>query len=497
MVAAARWLLALAGVVVVLVGLNVANLRNRLLGPAGAPQIESLAVLPLANLSGDPQQEYFADGMTEALIADLGKISALRVISRTSVMQYKGAKQPLPEIARRLNVEGIIEGSVLRSGNRVRITAQLIQARAERHLWAESYERDLGDVLALQGEVAQAIAREVQTTLTPQEQARLAAAGLVKPEAYELYLKGRYEWNKRTKEGLNKGFEYFQQAINLDPNYALAWAGVADSYGVMGNNNLVPGADVYPKAKAAALKAQEFDRNSAEAHASLALVLQEYDRDWLAAEREYRRAIQLNPSYATARHWYALSLALTGRDQEAIREIEQARRLDPLSIRTNANVVLVLYLGRHYDRAIAEARKALELEPNDASTHEYLGLTYLQKGTPEEALAELQKALSLERAESGVAGYLAGAYAVSGNREEALKILGQLKQQSKREYVSPYSIASAYVRLGDRDQALAWLQKGFDVYDGDMDNLKVDAALDPLRSDPRFHDLLRRMNFPP
>jgi serine/threonine protein kinase/TolB-like protein/Flp pilus assembly protein TadD len=492
----------LALVLALAVAVNVAGLRDRIvrivgagLRPAPAP-IRSLAILPLENLSRDKEQDYFADGMTDALIAELGQIGSLRVISRTSVMQYKGAKRPLPQIAKELNVDAVIEGSVLRSGGRVRITAQLIGAVPERHLWARSYERDLRDVLALQSAVAQAIANEIKIKVTPQEQTRLASSRPVNPEAYELYLKGRYEWNKRTEEGLKKGLEYFQQAIRMDPSCALAYSGVADSYGMLGSNAFLPGTEVLAKAKAAALKALELDDGLAEAHASLAQLLFDYDRDRVAALREFEAAIKLNPNYATAHHWYAMDLAWLGRDEEAIREIEQARSLDPLSVRISANVGLVLYVARQYDRAILELLKTLELEPSDPDAHWLLGQIYLQKRMNREALAEMQKAVSLAHDRPLERARLAHAYAVTGNRGEALKILGRLEQQSKREYVSPYFMARAYVALGKKEQAFAWLQKGLEVYDGMMDDLKVDPALAPLRSDPRFQNLLRRMNFP-
>jgi TolB-like protein/predicted Ser/Thr protein kinase len=494
--------LALACVVAVVVALNVAGLRERLLRAVGAVRepplrIESLAVLPLANLSGDPQQDYFADGMTEELIATLGKLSALRVISRTTVMRYKKTEKALPQIAKELNVDAVVEGSVLRAGDRVRITAQLIQASTDRHLWAESYDRDLRDVLSLQSEVSRAIASEIQTKVTPQEQARLASARAVNPVAYDLYLKGRYEWNKRSKEGLERGLEYFQRAIDLDPNYALAYSGVADSYVVLGNWGLLPGVEAYPKARAAALKALQLDQNLAEPHASLARVLEDYDWDWLDAENEHQRAIELNPNYATAHHWHAFGLGLTGRNKEALAEIELARSLDPLSTIINADVALVLYWGRQYDRAIIEARKALELEPNNRAAHAYLGQIYLTKGVYKNALAEFRILQTLPGGDPSDSASLAAAHAAAGNRDEALRILGRLKQQSKREYISPYSIALVYVGLGDNNEALAWLQKALDDHDGLMDVLKVEPGLDPLRSEPRFQALLRRMNFPP
>jgi TolB-like protein/DNA-binding winged helix-turn-helix (wHTH) protein/Tfp pilus assembly protein PilF len=501
---ARRWLASAAIIVVAaivlfgtLFALNVGGLRDRLLGPGAPPKIESIAVLPFENLSGDLNQEYFADGMTEELITNLGKISALDVISRTSVMRYKGTRKPLPEIARELNVDTIVESAVRSSGGRVRITVQLIDARTDHHLWAQSYERNMGDVLAMQRDIALAIAREVQAELTPQEQTRFARDRPVKPEAYELYLRGRYEWNKRTTDGLYKALEYFQRAVRVDPRYSLAYSGLADSYSILGNNAFLPGAEVYPRAKTAALRALELDNELAEAHTSLALVLFDYDRDRKAALKELKAAIALNPNYATARHWYANMLAAMGQFQEAIPEIELARKLDPLSARTNANVGYVLYFARQYDRAISEARKAVELDPNDRHSHTALGFMYLQKGMNREALDEFQKSASLPTGPRFGLGILAFGYAAVGNRGEALKALRKAKQLWKAEYVSPYRIATIYVALGERDEAFKWLEKGVAEYDGQMDYLEMDPIMDPLRSDPRFQDILRRMNFAP
>ena len=495
--------LALVTLLAVLVALNVGGLRDRIstaVGPGRAaptPKIESLAVLPLENLSRDPEQEYFADGMTDALIAELGQIGSLRVISRTSTMRYKKTDKPLPQIARELNVDALVEGSVLRSGDKVRITAQLIGAVPERHLWARSYERDLRDVLALQGDVAQAIAREVQVKLTPREQTRLARARPVNPEAHEFYLKGRYEWNKRTEQGLKKGLQYFEDAIAKDPNYAAAYAGLADSYHLLADHGFLPARDVDPKAKAAALKALEIDGDLADAHASLAIVLADYDRDWTSAEREYRRAIELNPGYATAHHFYALFLSSLAKHGEAIREIEEARKLDPLSVRINANVGLVLYFARRYDAAIEQLRKALELEPNDEASHEYLGWAYLQKGMHQEAVAEFRKAADQRTGALTPLAGLAQAYAIAGKRDEAHRVLNQLKALSEQKYVVPYLTACIYAGLGEREEAFAWLERAFEAHDPTLSVLNVDPSLDPLRSDPRFQDLLRRMNFPP
>jgi TolB-like protein/Tfp pilus assembly protein PilF len=458
-----------------------------------APEIKSLAVLPLENLSRDPEQEYFAQGMTDELITSLAKISALRVISRTSVMRYKGTHKPLPEIARELNVDGVIEGSILQSGDRVRITAKLIQAKTDRHLWAKSYERDQRDVLALQDDVARAIANEIKVKLTPQEQARLTSARPVNPEAHEAYLKGRYEWNTRTEEGLKKSLRYFEQGLAVEPSYAAAYSGLADSYMVLWNNGFLGPDECIPKARAAALKAIEIDDNLAEAHTSLAWLMGNYDWNWIASEREYRRAIELNPSYATAHHWYALQLANMGRHAEAIEEIRKARQLDPLSPRINANVGGNLYQARQYDQALEELNKALELNPNDPLAHGLLGFVYLQKGKNQEAIAELLRANQLIGDKGGLPAALAQVYAFAGERDQARKMLEKLETQAKRTYVPPSQIGLIYAALGERQQAFAWLERAYEQHDSLLLVLKGDARFDPLRSDPRFEDLLRRV----
>ena len=502
-----RWAaIALAGVAVVaavVLGFDVAGLRDRLLTIVGArhgvplPRIESLAVLPLANLSGDPEQEYFCDGMTEELITNLGKISALRVISRTSVMRYKKTDKPLPQIARELGVEGIVEGSVLRVGDRVRITAQLIQAEQERHLWAESYERDLRDILALQSEVARAIASEIKVKLTPQEETRLASARPVNPEAFEAYLRGRYFWNKRTEEGLKKGIEFFGQALEKDPGYALAYTGLADCYNLLANFDFLPLKEGFPKAKEAATKALELDETLAEGHASLGYFKENHEWDWPGAEREYKRAIELNPNYATAHQWYSEHLAVAGRQDAATVEIKRAQQLDPLSLIINTVAGIELHWARRYDQAFEQLRRALEMDPNFALAHYWLGQTYEQKGQWESAIAEHQKG----RAALGGGGFalasLGHAYAAAGKRDDARRILTDLNQLRKAAYVSPYAIGVIHVALGERAQALQWLQRAYEDRDVRMVEIRVDPRLDPLRSDPRFQDLLRRMNFPP
>jgi TolB-like protein/DNA-binding winged helix-turn-helix (wHTH) protein/Tfp pilus assembly protein PilF len=490
----------LVAVAAALFALNVAGLRGRLLTAMGArrslplPKIESIAVLPLENLSGDPQQEYFADGMTEELITNLGKISALRVISRTSVMRYKGTKKPLPEIARELNVDVIVEGTVLRSGNRVRVTANLLDANADRHLWAETYERNLRDVLSLQSEVARAITNEIQIKVTPQEQARLASARSVNPEAYQLYLKGRYYAGRGTKEGLEMGVQYFNQAIAADPSYALAYDGLADDYWLADEWTLSP-RDAIPKAKEAAKKALELDDTLAEAHASLAVVNAFYDWDWAAAESEFKRSIELKPNYALAHELYGWYLALIGRTNEGIAESERSVELDPLSPEANSYLGYVLWVAHRNLQAIEQLRKTTDLDPNYWFAYEVLGLAYERQGQFPEAIAELQKAVRLAGIIAEPTVGLARVYAVSGNRAEAQKLLETLKERSKETYVSPYLIAMICARLGERDQALAWLERAYQARSMFMIGLKLDPSFDSLRSDPRFQDLLRRMNF--
>jgi TolB-like protein/tRNA A-37 threonylcarbamoyl transferase component Bud32 len=485
----------LALLAALLVGLNVGGWRDRVLGRAGAPRIESLAVLPLENLMGDPAQEYFVDGMTEALIADLGQIEALRVISRTSVMQYKGVKKPLPQIARELNVDAVIEGSVLRSGDRVRITAQLIQATTDRHLWAQSYERDLRDILALQSDVAGAIANEIKIKLTPQEQARLARGRSVDPEAYRLYLQGRYYFSRRTLPAFDKSIQLFQQVLEKDPGSALAYAGLAESYGILPWYGGGLPKEAFPKAKAAAVKALELDDFLAEAHAALGFVLLYWDWDWSAAEGELKRAIELKPGYVVGHHWYAEYLSAMGRHEEAIAQVRRAQDLDPLSPLMLAIGGEVCFYARRYDEAIEQCQKALELDSNYALAHANLAWGYLGKGLHGEAIAEFEKAARLYGSDRTLG--LPLAYAAAGRRGEALKMLDLAREQSKRGEISPWWLAQMYLGLGEKQKALEWLEKAYEEHDPRMAFLKVEPLLDALRSDPRFQNLLRRMNFPP
>jgi TolB-like protein/DNA-binding winged helix-turn-helix (wHTH) protein/Flp pilus assembly protein TadD len=458
-----------------------------------SPVIHSLAVLPLESLSGDASQDFFADGMTDELITDLGQISALRVISRTSVMPYKRARKPLGQIARELNVDAVVEGTVLRSGNQVRITAQLIEAREDKHLWANSYEGDLRDTLALQNQVARAIAENIRISLNPREEAALKNSKVVNPEAYVSYLKGRYFWNRRSTDGLKAAVTYFNQALDEDAGYAPAYSGLADAYALLGDWEyaVMTPKEALPKAKAAATKALELDRTLGEAHNSLAFCLDGFDWDFEAAGKEFQRAIELNPSYATAHHWYAWHLALVGKNAEAIAEMKTAQNLDPLSLIINADLAELLVIAHSYDEAIEQSRKTIEMDPNFAFAHNQLAQAYMQKGMKAEAITELEKAVRLADSSPVCTANLARAYAASGNRNQALKLLDDLKRGSDPLYSRVTEVAMVYAALGDKEHAINWLEKGYE--ERFNPGVLLRPGFDPLRSDPRFRELLRRI----
>jgi TolB-like protein/DNA-binding winged helix-turn-helix (wHTH) protein/Tfp pilus assembly protein PilF len=458
-----------------------------------AAPIRSLAVLPLENLSDDPSQDYFSDGMTDELITELGQIGELRVISRTSVMTYKGARKPLPQIARELNVDAVVEGTVLRSGSRVRITAQLIRASVDKHLWAQSYEVELRDILALQKDVARSIAGQIRIKLNPNERTGSNHPKAVNPEAYEAYLKGRYFWNKRTGEGLKKAVGYFNQAIEHDPNYARAYTGLADSYALMGDwqyGILAPG-EAYPKAKAAAAKAIELDNTLGEAHISLAWFLDGFDWDWESGGREFTQGIELSPGYATGHHWYGWHLAALGRHGEAVAELEKAESLDPLSLIIGADLAEELLIAHRYDEAIYQCRQTINLDPSFALTHYVLGNVFVQQHLYKEGIVELKKAIEASPGSTAFTANLAYAYAVSGKRDEAVRILSDLKNLSHSGFSNAPEIALVYVGLDDKDQAMAWLEKAY--AERFNPGVLMRPCFDPLRSDPRFQDLLRRI----
>lgn len=461
--------------------------------PIGNLRIESIAVLPLVNLSGDASQEYFADGMTEELITDLAKIKALKVISRTSVMQYKNAKKATPQIAKELKVDAILEGSVVRSGNRVRITAQLIQGATDQHLWAESYERNLEDILGLQSEVAGAIARQIQVAITPEESKRLLQTKPVDPEVHELYLKGRYFYNKGTQKDLWAAIDYFQRALGKDPSFAQAYAGIADSYAAFSDMYSSP-KETMPKAKEAAMKALALDDSLSEAHASLAFVLFNYEWNWASADKEFRRAIELNPGNALAQSLYGIFLTLTGRFAEALQVFKKSIDLAPLDYFIATNYGNYYYITRNYPEAIRIYNGALEIEPNYPMALSQLALTYALNKDFAKAIAAGEKAIQLDDSPMYVVetGY---AYAAAGKREDARKVLAQLQEVSKSKYVCPFEVATIYVSLGETDTAFEWLHKA--VEDQSICTVWLrDPRMDPIRSDTRFQKILEDLKFP-
>lgn len=494
-----RWPVGVMGVVVaalvlVVVLTNLDRIR-RWLGSSNPHKIESIAVLPLENLSGDPEQEYFADGMTDALITDLAQIGSLRVISRTSVMQYKKARKPLPEIARELKVDGIIEGTVQRAGMRVRISVQLLHGPTDAHLWAQEYERDFTDIVLLQREMARAIVEEIRVQLTPRQKQTLAGGKAVNPDAYEAYLKGRYFLDRGSEDGVRKSLAHFQQAIAKDPKNALAYVGLADYYNALGFYGILPPRENYPQWKAMSLKALAFDDTLAEAHTSLAGVLSDYDWDWAGAEREYKRAIELNPNYSLALRWYAQYLSFVGRHEESRAMMERAAAVDPLSLVVGADLALHHYYARNYDRAIEAAGKTLELDPNYPLAHVWLGLAYLRKDKKAEAIDEFQKAGARQGNLLALA-LLGHAYGEAGRIAGARAVLHQLAAISKQRFVSAAYLTMVYLGMGDRERTFEWLEKSYQERSPLIVRLKAEPLLDPVRDDPRFQDLLRRVKFP-
>ena len=488
-----RLLFGAAALVLLLVaGFLVYLYRNTGAGGTKQPAIKSLAVLPLKNLSGDASQDYLADGMTDALIGTLSRIHNLRVTSRTSVMRFKDTHLSVPEIARTLQVDAIVEGSVIRDGTRIRVHAQLIRAATDEHFWSEAYDRELRDVLSLQSDVAQSIARKVEVTVTGEEHARLSSARTVDPEAYEAYLKGRFYWNKRTADSMPKAALYFEQAINKDPGYGAAYSGLADCNSGLAWHGFKSSADVLPKAYAAAQKAVEIDPHSAEAHASLALVL-DHKWDWVGAEVEFKRALELNPQYANAHHWYGDYLSIQGRHDEALAEAKRALELDPLNLMIGTWVGLRYYLASRYDGAIEQSRNTVDLDPNFAAAHLILGESYVQQGQHKEGLDELQKAASLSgdsplyMAQGGVSLGLAG------EKKEALRTIRELQDISGKRYVSPYGVAQIYAALNDKEETYKWLETAYRDRAVWISYLAVDPVFDSIRSEERFQDLLRRV----
>jgi TolB-like protein/Flp pilus assembly protein TadD len=490
---AMRRRLVLAGVAVfVLVSLTYVITRGRA-GDSTRPKIKALAVLPLKNLSGDPTQEYLADGMTEALIGRLSGIHNLRVISRTSVMRFKDTQLSVPEIAKTLRVDAIVEGSVIREGNWIRVHAQLIRAATDEHFWSESYDRELRDALALESEVAQSIAKKVEVTVTGEEHARLTAARSVSPEVYEGYMKGRFALKKgNTRAGIEESIGYFQDAINRDPTFAPAYVGLAIAHSDLSTVFIgAPPGEERAEVASAAQKALELDPELAEAHVLLADIEQEHWQ-WTDAEAEYRRALELNPNDAPAHHGLAIWLLCHGRTEEALAWARRGRELDPLAV-SGVDIGWILFHARRYDEAIHELRSALAVRPDDAFALWFLGFALAANNQPEEAIPFLEKALSVSDRSPGVIGVLVRAYAHAGRRADALRLLVELKRRKQTGYIPAAAFVNAYLGLGENDEAFTWLERAYQEQSNILQWLKVHPYFDPLRDDRRFKDLLHRV----
>ncbi len=489
-----RWLV-LAGLAIVLIVPAVWIVWSRSAAQQPPPGGKlMLAVLPFENLTGDPAQEYFSDGLTEEMISRLGNLDPqhLGVIARTSVARYKLTRKPLDRVARDLGVQYVLEGSVRRSADRVRIAAQLIQASDQTHLWARQYDRELSSLLAVQEEIAQAVARQIEISLADRRGGEVAGTALSPAtyEAYDLYLKGRYFWSKRTPESFRQAVEQFQVAADQDPTYARTYAGLADSYALMSSYGMGPATELMPRARSAALRALELDDRLAEAHTSLALIHENFDWDWQSAEKEFRRAIELDPNYATAHHWYAEFLAFQGRFDEALTESERTRQLDPLSLIIAVDRGAILYYARQYDRAIEQFRSVLAVDPNLPRARLIIA-PYLEKGMFKEALAEADSWREQDDSPWTWLSYV-HIYGRWGRLAEARKAFEKFKQANRGSRIQPApAMSGAYLSLGDKEKALDWLEQAYREHSNAMTDLKVNPGCDPLRNEPRFQELLR------
>ncbi|HZW96541.1 MAG TPA: tetratricopeptide repeat protein [Candidatus Eremiobacteraceae bacterium] len=493
-----HWLILGSSVVVLAAIVSLAYFATRMRAKdASRTKIRSLAVLPLQNLSGDPSQDYVADGMTEELIGRLSRIHGLRVISRTSTMHFKNTQLSVPEIARMLAVDAIVEGSLVQEGHQIRVHAQLIRAATDEHIWAGEYQREYQSILEVQEEVARNIVEQIQLNLTPEDRARLASKPPVDPEAYESYLKGRYYFNQRTEDALHKSIASFQQAIARDTGYAPAYSGLAEAYAMLGFRGGLPSKDALLGAKKAALKAIELDDALAEPHASLAFIAETYEWDWPTAEREYKHALELNPGYAQAHNWYGGYLTYTGRFNEGVAEAMRARELDPLSLPLNNALAGRLLAAGRYDEALRQVQTTLELDEHFAPAHQTLGWVYLHGGKRDDAIREFQNALELAGAtDTDIQLDLGFAYAVSGHPDEARRILAHLQQLHQQGIVPAASLATLYGALGESNEAFVWLEKAYQERDPQLTYLKAGRRFEPLREDPRFGQLVRRVGLP-
>jgi TolB-like protein/tetratricopeptide (TPR) repeat protein len=485
--------LALAGVAAVVLLALAYGLVRRRLGEAAQPRIKSLAVLPLKNLSGDATQEYLADGMTEALIGRLSSIHDLRVISRTSMMTFKDTKLSLPEIAKTLRVDTLVEGSVIREGNHIRVHAQLIRAATDEHFWSEAYDREMRDALALESDVAESIARKVEVTVTGEEHARLTAARSVSPEVYESYLKGRFALGKGNSRGdIDESIADFEDAIKQDPTFAPAYVGLANAHSALASVFIgAPPELERAKVVSAARKALELDPELAEAHTMLA-VMQQEQWHWTEAETEFKRTLELNPSNATAHNGLARWLVCHGRIEEALQWVRRGRELDPVAV-SGTEVAWILFQSRRYDEAMQELRSVLAVRPDDSAALWFLGFVLIANNQPNEAIPVLEKTFSVSGHSSAVIGVLIRAYAHAGRRADALRLLAELKKRKQAGYVPAAAFVNAYLGLGDNEEAFAWLEQGYKEHSNILQWLKVHPYFDPLRDDPRFKDLVHRV----
>lgn len=484
-----------AGVHALLALAYVGNRNHRL--TAHPPKINSLAVLPFQNLSADPSQDYLADGMTEELIGRLSIVPGIRVISRTSSMHFKNTHLSVPEIAALIGVDAVVEGSIVREGRQVRVHTQLIRAAADEHIWAAEYQREYGSILEIQDEFTRNIVEQIEANLTPKDRKRLAAQHPANSEAYENYLKGRYYFNQRTEDALGKSIKFFQQSVANDSGYAPSYSGLAEAYAMLGFRGGYPSQDALSHAKGAALKAVELDDNLAEPHASLAFIAETYDWDWATAEREYKRALELNPGDAQVHNWYAGYLMYTGQFDNGLSEAKRARDLDPLSLPINNALAGRLLAAGRDDEAFRQAQQTLELDPHFAPAHQTFGWVYLHTGQPRQAVREFETALKLSgRGDTDLQLDLGFAYAVSGRREEAKKILTSLKKLHEERMVPSGSIAMLLGALGEQNEAFAWLEKAYEERDPQLIYLKAGRRFEPLRNDPRFQQLVHRVGLP-
>ncbi len=459
--------------------------------------IDSIAVLPFANASGDPNAEYLSDGITENLINSFSQLPKLRVVPRSRVFRYKGKETDPEKIGRELNVRAVLTGRVTQRGDSLNIQTELVDVAADSQLWGRQYNRKFSEIITVQEEIAKEVSEKLRLRPTGEEQKRLTKRYTENPEAHQLYLKGRYVWNRRTAQTLQQAAAYFQQAIDKDPGYALAWAGLADCYALYSFYGALSPKEAFPKAKEAAAKALEIDDTLAEAHASLIWVRISYDWDWPGAEREFKRTIELNPNYATGYRWHLRYLLAAGRLEEALAESKRAEELEPLSLVTSSVVGLDFYLARQYDQAIEQLRAVLDRDASFPQAYLYLGWAYEQKGMLEEAIAEFQKGSRLSGDDPPMVSALGHAYAVSGGKDQAQKVIVELKQLSGRRYVAPFEIAVIYIGLGDKDQTFEWLEKAYQDHSPWLIYLKVDPRFDSLHGDPRYRDLRQRMGLPP